>query len=112
MPGVPKPAAKAPKPANQLLKQMETLGLTVEDLARIFRVSARSARSWTTGDTRVPTWLMPALEIYALLPPPARHSAVGSVARDGVNAGNGRAAAPSPARANTNRHPFARIEEL
>lgn len=91
---------------------MEALGLSVEDLARTFRVSARSARSWTIGDTRVPNWLMPALEIYALLPSAARHGAVESVAHDGVNAGRGRAVAPSQAKANTNRHPFARIEEL
>jgi len=91
---------------------METLGLSVEDLARIFCVSARSARSWTAGGTRVPTWLMPALEIYAQLPLAAKHIAAGSAARDGVNAGSDRTAAPTQARAITNRHPFARIEEL
>ena len=92
------------------MKQMETLGLSAEDLARIFRISARSARSWTTGGTRVPTWLMPALEIYAQLPLAARRFAAG--AHDGVNAGGGRPPAPSQAKPNTNRHPFARIEEL
>ena len=91
---------------------METLGLSVEDLARIFRVSSRSARSWTTGGTRVPTWLMPALQIYGLLPPTARPIPVESPARDGVTAGSGRPAAPSQPRASANRHPFARIEEL
>ena len=94
------------------MKLMETLGLSVENLARIFRISARSARSWTTGGTRVPTWLMPALEIYAQLPRAARHFAAGSAAHDGVNAGGGRPPAPSQAKPNTNRHPFARIEEL
>ena len=112
MPRVPKPGARVRKPANQLLKQMEALGLSVEDLARIFRVSARSARSWSTGDTRVPTWLMPALEIYGLLPPAARHFAAGSVARDGVAAGDGRPPAPNQPTSIANRHPFARIEEL
>ena len=82
------------------MKQMETLGLSVENLARIFR------------GTRVPTWLMPALEIYAQLPLAARPFAAGSAAPDGVNAGGGRPPAPSQAKPNTNRHPFARIEEL
>jgi hypothetical protein len=92
---------------------MEALGLSMEDLARVFRVSPRSARSWTTGGTRVPTWLMPALQIYALLPPAARRTAFDeSPTRDGVNASNGRPAAPSQPKANANRHPFARIEEL
>jgi len=86
--------------------------LSVEDLARIFRVSPRSARSWTGGGTRVPNWLMPALEIYRLLPPAARQVALGPLARDGVTAGSGRPTAPSPPKANANRHPFARIEEL
>lgn len=91
---------------------MEALGLSVEDLARIFRVSVRSARSWTSGGTRVPTWLMPALEIYGLLPPAARHTTLAPAVRDGVNAGSGRLAAPGPPKTNENRHPFARIEEL
>jgi hypothetical protein len=109
---VSKLAARVPKPENRLLKQMETLGLSAEDLARIFRVSERSARAWTIGGTRIPTWLVPALEIYALLPPAARHAAMGSPALDGVNAGSARPTAPTQPRANTNRHPFARIEEL
>jgi hypothetical protein len=91
---------------------MEALGLSIEDLARIFRVSVRSARSWTTGGTRVPTWLMPALEIYGLLPPAARHMTLAPVVRDRVNGGSGRPAAPGQPIANVNRHPFARIEEL
>lgn len=91
---------------------MEALGLSVEDLARIFHVSTRSARSWTTGGTRVPNWLMPALKIYGLLPSAARHVAVESLVRDGVTGGNIRPAAPNQPRANVPRHPFARIEEL
>ena len=91
---------------------MEALGLSVEDLARIFCVSPRSARSWTTGGTRVPNWLMPALQIYGLLPPTARPIPVESTARDGVTAGSRRPAAPSQPKAGANRHPFARIEEL
>jgi hypothetical protein len=91
---------------------MEALGLSVEDLSRIFRVSPRSARSWITGGTRVPNWLMPALQIYGLLPPTARPVAVESLARDGMTRGSGRPAPPSQPRANANRHPFARIEEL
>jgi hypothetical protein len=91
---------------------MEALGLSAEDLARIFRVSPRSARSWTAGGTRVPNWLMPALQIYALVPRAPRTMAAESPARDGVNAGSGRPAPPSQPRANVNRHPFARIEEL
>jgi hypothetical protein len=55
---------------------------------------------------------MPALEMYAQLPLAARHLAAGSAAHDGVNAGGGRTPAPSQAKPNTNRHPFARIEEL
>jgi hypothetical protein len=91
---------------------MEALGLSAEDLARIFHVSARSAHSWTSGGTRVPNWLMPALQIYGMVPAAARNPGVQPMARDGVNAGGGRPAAPSQPRANANRHPFARIEEL
>jgi hypothetical protein len=91
---------------------METLGLSVQDLARMFHVSARSAKSWTTGGTRVPTWLMPALQLYGLLPPVARNVALESLVRDGVTAGAGRTAAPTQPPANVYRHPFARIEEL
>ena len=103
---------KVPKPASQLSKQMEALGLSVEDLARMFHVSARSAKSWTTGGTRVPTWLMPALDIYRLLPPAARHVALESLVRDGVTPRSRRPAVPDPPRANVNPHPFARIDEL
>ena len=71
-----------------------------------------SARSWTTGGTRVPAWLMPALEIYGLVPQTARQVKGAPVARDGKNAGSGRPVAPSQPAANINRHPFARIEEL
>jgi hypothetical protein len=88
---------------------MEALGLSVQDLARMFHVSARSAKSWTTGATRVPVWLMPALQIYALLSPAARNM---GAARDGVNAGSGRPGAPTQPPVNVHRHPFARIEEL
>jgi hypothetical protein len=91
---------------------MGALGLSVEDLARIFRVSTRSARSWTTGGTRVPNWLMPALRMYDLLSPAARHMALESLVRDGVTAGSSRPAAPNQPHANVHRHPFARIEEL
>jgi len=91
---------------------MDALGLSIQDLARMFHVSARSAKSWTTGATRVPVWLMPALQIYALLPPGARNVGSESQARDGVNAGNGRPAAPNQPPAHVHRHPFARIEEL
>jgi hypothetical protein len=91
---------------------MEALGLSVQDLARMFHVSARSAKSWTTGATRVPVWLMPALQIYALLPPTARNMGAESLVRDGVNAKSRRPGAPTQPPAHVYRHPFARIEEL
>lgn len=77
----------------------------------MFRVSLRSARSWTTGATRVPAWLMPALQIYSLLPPAAQHKARQSLVPDGFRLGTGRPAPPNR-RPNVSRHPFARIEEL
>ena len=77
----------------------------------MFRVSLRAARSWTTGATRVPAWLMPALQIYSLLPAAAQHKARESLVPDGFRTGDGRPTA-SNRRPNVARHPFARIEEL
>jgi hypothetical protein len=95
-----------------LRKKLEAAGLSAEDLSRIFRVSVRSARSWTSGDRRVPQWLMPALEIYTLVSPAGREALWKSLTSDGSPGRGGKPAAPNRARTNAARHPFARIEEL
>jgi hypothetical protein len=90
---------------------LEAIGLSVEDLSRMFHVTVRSAKSWTNGGTRVPTWLMPSLQIYRLLSPTARRAVLESLTQDGLPGRGGRPAA-NQSRANAVRHPFARIEEL
>jgi hypothetical protein len=105
------PVPRIPKAASQLRKELEAIGLSVEDLSRMFQVSVRSAKAWTTGSRRVPQWLMPALRIFRLLPPAIRRTLQESWVYDGLPAGAGRAAENRP-RASVARHPFARIEEL
>jgi len=87
------------------------MSLSVEDLSRMFQVSVRSAKAWTTGATRVPQWLMPALRIFRLLPPATQRALRESGAHDGLPMGAGHAADNRP-RLSVARHPFARIEEL
>jgi hypothetical protein len=91
---------------------LAAIGLSAEDLTGMFRVSKRSAHGWTTGARKVPKWLMPALQIYRLLPPAARRAALESLVYDRLPAGADRVAGSNRPRANMARHPFARIEEL
>jgi hypothetical protein len=102
---------KIPKAASQLRKELETAGLSVEDLSGMFQVSARSARAWTTGARPVPKWLMPALRLFRLLPPATQRALQEAGVYDGLPAGAGRAAENRP-RVSVPRHPFARIEDL
>ena len=105
------PVPRIPKAASQLRKELEAIGLSVEDLSRMFQVSVRSAKAWTTGATRVPQWLMPALRIFRLLPSATQRALQESGAHDGLPAGAVRAAENRP-RVSVPRHPFARIEDL
>jgi hypothetical protein len=96
------------KQAAQLRSELDTCGLSVQDLADIFFVTARSIRAWTTGARRIPKWLMPALRLYAMLSPDARLDALQKLTGRKRHA----KAIPRAAASNPNSHPFARIEEL
>jgi transcriptional regulator with XRE-family HTH domain len=102
------------KLAAKLRAELKNLNLHPDDIAALFGVSARTVLNWTSASSRVPSWLLPSLKLYSLLPADARRSAFQQLAPDRKAPAESAAAAASAQAAPEPKavHPFARIEDL
>lgn len=79
--------------------QMDRLGLSSVDFARLFGLDHELVREWIDGTSPIPAWAAASLVLLGLLTPAARILALSQKTRQT----NGRI---------VRTHPFARIEEL
>lgn len=79
--------------------QLDRLGLSSADFARLLDLDHAYVREWLDGTSPIPSWAAASAVILAMLSPSARIMALNRKTRQS-NGGTGRT------------HPFARIEEL
>ena len=89
-----------PVDPGMLRSHMEQAGLATADVPAIFGITPTQVQDWLNGKRAIPSWVIPALQIFSLLTPGARRKLLAKSQPAGT--------------ANPSRkiHPFSRIEEL
>jgi hypothetical protein len=86
-------------PHDVLRVRMDLSGLTRQEFSTFFGIDPASLDDWLAGSRPIPCWVLPAVQIFELLPAGARRQALTRRTARGM-------------KRDCNSHPFARIEEL